>query len=433
MSERGREHPAAGGGTGQRSSPDARLLRRVRLQLVAWSGGATLVVLLVLGALLYWIVARSLAQASVAQLQARCDPIVDAVQSGRTFDPRILAPAFGGQGSGTVAFVIDPQGQWAGPSDLAGLPDPSSAAAARTSGSDVRTATVLSVPVRIYSAVATRNGLPYVVQVVGDRTAEVRTLEGLLTVLALGGLAAVVLAGAAGFVYAGRALVPIRESLRRQREFAADASHELRTPLSVIRASVEHLHRHRQRSVESVGNALEDIDAEVGRLTRLVDDLLLLARADSGAIELERAPLDLSDVAAEAVAPLAQLAGEWNVSLVLDPRPAPTVGDAGRLRQVVAILVDNAVRHSAAAGHVTVRTRGDREGAALVVEDEGPGIRPQDVPHIFDRFWRGPGAPEGGVGLGLAIARWIVERQGGSIEVEAVAPHGARFTVRLPG
>ena len=416
-------------------SPDARLLRRVRWQLVAWSGGATLVVLLVLGALLYWIVAGSLAHNSVSQLRTRSAGLVDVVGHGRPIERPLLGFAFGGQGSGTLAFVVFPEGRWVGPADLtiAGLPEPSSVAAARTAGTDVRTEVVHDVPVRIYSQAVLRNGRQFVVQVVADRTAERNTLAGLLAVLVLGGLAAVVLAGVAGFVYAGRALVPIRESLRRQREFAADASHELRTPLTVIRTSVEHLRRHRRRPVETVGTALDDIEAEVGRLTSLVDDLLLLARADSGAIELERRPVDLADVAADALPPLAQLAGERSVSLVLDPRPAPTVGDAGRLRQVVAILVDNAVRHSPPQGRVVVRTRADRDGASLEVEDEGPGVRDADVERIFDRFWRAPGAPEGGTGLGLAIARWLVERHGGSITVAPAIPHGARFTVRLPG
>jgi two-component system sensor histidine kinase CiaH len=291
---------------------------------------------------------------------------------------------------------------------------------------------VLDTPVRIYSQAAVRNGNQFVVQVVADRTAEARTLTGLLAVLLIGGVAAVVLAGVAGFAYAGRALVPIRESLRRQREFAADASHELRTPLTVIRASVEHLRRHPRRPAGSVGSALEDIDAEVGHLTHLVDDLLLLARADSGAIELEREPVDLADVAADALPPFTQLAQERNVSLVLDPLPALTVGDAGRLRQVVAILVDNALRHSPPDGHVVVRTRAERDGATLVVEDEGPGVDNANASHIFERFWRAPGAPDGGTGLGLAIARWVVERHGGSISVGPALPRGARFTVRLP-
>ena len=415
-----------------RPSPDASLLRRVRWQLVAWSGGATLLVLLLLGTLLYGVAAHSLEQSSVAQLQSRCSALVGVVQGGRPFELRALGLAFGGVGSGTLAFVVDPSGAWI-PSDLAitGLPDKAGVAAARSGGSDVRTTNIQDIPVRIYSRAATRNGLQFVVQVIADRTTEARTLADLLVVLTIGGLGAVVVAGAAGFLYAGRALVPIRESLRRQREFAADASHELRTPLSVIRASVEHLERHRRRSVASVGTALDDINAEVGRLTTLVDDLLLLARADSGAVELERKPIDLADVAADALQQLTPAALERGVTLVLDPLPAPTVGDPARLREVVGILVDNAIRHSPPAGRVVVGTRADREGAALVVEDEGPGVRPEEREHVFERFWRAPGAPPGGVGLGLAIARWIVQRHGGSIAVESVAPHGARFTVRL--
>jgi signal transduction histidine kinase len=415
-------------------SSDARLLRRVRWQLVAWSGAATLAVLVVLGALLYSAVASSLAQNSVGQLRTRGASLVDVVEGGRIVDRPLLGLAFGGQGSGTVAYVVDPQDRWVGPADVAvaGLPDHAAVAAARAHGSDVRTVTLDSVPLRLYSQTAVRNGRQFVVQVVADRTAESNTLERLLAVLAVGGLVAVVVAGAAGFAYAGRALVPIRESLRRQREFAADASHELRTPLAVIRASLDHLERHPRTPVRSVGTALEDIDAEVDRLTRMVDELLLLARADSGAVELERRPLDLADVAADAMAPLAKLAGERGVSLALDPEPAPAIGDATRLGQVVGILVDNAVRHSPAGGVVTVRTRAERDGVRLAVEDGGPGIRREDVEHVFDRFWRAPGAPEGGTGLGLAIARWVVQRHGGEITVDDVAPHGARFTVRLP-
>jgi signal transduction histidine kinase len=415
-----------------RPSPDANLLRRVRWRLVAWSGGATLVVLVLLGAVLYEVAARSLEQSSVAELQSRGTALVDVVQGGLPFQRRALGLAFGGVGSGTLAFVVDSTGASV-PSDLviSGLPDQTGVAAARSGGTDVRTTNIQDIPVRIYSRAAMRNGLQFVVQVIADRTTEARTLAALLVVLAIGGLAAVAVAGAAGFVYAGRALVPIRESLRRQREFAADASHELRTPLSVIRASVDHLQRHRRSSVASVGTALDDIDAEVGRLTSMVDDLLLLARADSGAIELERQPIDLADVAADALPRLSQAARERGVSLVLDPLPAPIVGDPARLREVVGILVDNAIRHSPPSGRVVVGTRGDRDGATLVVEDEGAGVRPEDRDHIFERFWRAPGAPPGGVGLGLAIARWIVQRHGGSIVVESVMPHGARFTVHL--
>jgi signal transduction histidine kinase len=406
----------------------------VRWRLVAWSGGVTLAVLLLLGALLYASVASSLAEGSTAQLRGRAAALVEAIERGRPVDRQLLGLVFGGQRTGTIAYVVDPQGQWLGPPDidLPELPDRAGVAAARRGQVDVRTVSRGEVPLRIHSQVAQRGARRFVVQVVADRSAEVEVLRRLVAVLVVGGLGAVAAAGAAGFIYAGRALVPIRESLRRQREFAADASHELRTPLAVVRASVEHLRRHPRRRVGEVGTALEDIEAEVGRLTRLVDDLLLLARADSGAVELERRTLDLADSAAEALGSLTPLAQARSVALVLDPQPAPTVGDPDRLSRVIGILVDNAVRHTPPEGRVTVRTRAGRGEVRVLVEDEGPGVRDEDLPRIFDRFWRARDAPEGGTGLGLAIARWVVERHGGSISVERLEPRGARFTVRLP-
>src|SRR5439155_12662519 len=167
-----------------------------------------------------------------------------------------------------------------------------------------------------------------------------------------------------GWVYAQRALVPIRDSLgaqrvalRRQREFAADASHELRTPLTVIRSSVDPLRRHADEPVATVGEALEDIDAEVSHLTTMVEDLLLLARSDSGAISLERVPLHLDDIAAEAASALSKPAAEHGVTVVVDPEPVELVGDPARLRQLATILIDNAIRHGRAGGTVRVSVR----------------------------------------------------------------------------
>jgi signal transduction histidine kinase len=180
-----------------------------------------------------------------------------------------------------------------------------------------------------------------------------------------------------------------------------------------------------------VDDALEDIDAEVHHLTGLVDDLLLLARSDSGAIELEQVPLDLADMAADAAASLAQPAAAHGIRLVVDPEPAPVIGDPVRLRQLATILLDNAIRHGPSDSEVRVTVRGG-ETATLAVEDAGPGVRPEDRLRIFDRFWRAPGAPTGGTGLGLAIAKWIAEHHAGSISVGPAAAGGARFEVRLP-
>jgi signal transduction histidine kinase len=422
---------------------DARLVRHVRQHLVLWSGGTTLVVLLVLGIALYLAVAGSLASSGVAQLEAGM-AVPRAILTGQRPDPGDSSP-YGFQfGSPTFAFALDGQDRLVGgPRDLhlpKGLPDADAIAASRVNGQDLRTSTVSQIPVRLLTETFQGvQGITFTVQVVQDRTAEQQTLDTMLVVLVVGGAVVVAVGFGFGTVYARRALIPIRESLanqraalRRQREFAADASHELRTPLTVIRSSVEYLERHRDEPVAQVGSALVDIDDEVRHMTAIVEDLLLLARSDSGAVALESVPVDLGDVAADGAEALGKPAAKRGVRVEVDPQPAVVTGDPARLRQLVMILVDNAIRHSPTDGRVGVAVQADGTGASLVVEDEGPGIRPEDLPHVFERFYRAPGAPGGGTGLGLAIAAWIVDRHGGRIEAANRLEGGARFVVRLP-
>jgi signal transduction histidine kinase len=418
---------------------DERLVRGVRRRLVAWSGGITLLILIVLGAVLYAAVSRSLAVGATAQLADRATDIGRSIDNPR---PRLGPGTFGGDTAGTYALLINPDGESVLPDRGVppGLPHDASAAEARQTGRDVvATGSLGNAPIRVLSRpVQDRTGT-FVIQVVQDRITEQRTLTITLIVLLIGGVVALLVASGFGAFYASRALVPIRQSLvgqraalRRQREFAADASHELRTPLTVIRASAEHLTRHRDRKVGEVGDAVTDIHAEVEHLTSLVDDLLLLARSDSGTVALAREPVDLGDVAASAASSLAKPATDRGVRVVVDPEPAAISGDPARLRQLVVILVDNAIRHTPSGGEVRVAVRADGTGAFLAVDDDGPGVRPEDMARIFERFWRAPGAPSGGTGLGLAIARWIVERHGGQIQVVNRPGGGARFTARLP-
>jgi len=430
---------------------EAGLLRRVRLQLALWSGGVTLVLLVLLGTVLYVAVDRSLSNSGTAQLIDQATRL-----TGGRRGPDELPEAgfnFGGPASGTFAMVVDAQGDPVVRTGRipSGLPVMASIDAARASGvRDIREATVTigggpsvdevtDTPVRVLTDPVRFRGRQLYVQIVGDRTTEERTLRILVVTLVVGGAIALLVASGVGAAYASRALVPIRrslvdqrEALRRQREFAADASHELRTPLTVIRASVDDLERHPKQPVANVGTALTDIREEVDHLTSMVEDLLLLARSDSGAIELERVAVDLGDVASSGASGMALLASQRDVSLVVDPIPAEVDGDPARLRQLVAILVDNALRHAPQGSRVDVRVRTDRSDAVLVVEDEGPGIRPDDLPRVFDRFYRAAGAPGGGTGLGLSIAAWIVERHGGRIAAANREATGARFTVRLP-
>jgi signal transduction histidine kinase len=421
---------------------DARLLRRTRLRLMGVSGLVTLFILVVVGVATYGVVAYALDDSDKKAFAAYTSRHL--ISRPSTSGPETAE--LGGEGANMFEIDVWPTGAVHPPRYQAipvGLPDVASlkAAAASPTGTDERSITGPDgTPYHIMSFVAIYpSGQVGLVQFVQNRTAETRLLVTLSWTL-LGGAALALLAALiAGYLYAGRALVPIRgsiarrhEALQRQREFAANASHELRTPLTVIGTSVEDLRRNRQSKVGDVGEALTDIEAEVRHMTALVEDMLLLARTDSGVVQVERVPLDLGDVATDAASMLSTLGQERGVKVVLDPRPTPLTGDPLRLRQLVTILVDNAVRHSLAASTVEVRVRPAVGAAVLQVDDQGPGIKPEDLPRLFERFWRADNAPAGGTGLGLAIAKWIVEQHGGRISAENRPEGGASFRVWLP-
>ena len=423
---------------------DAHILRRTRLRLMAWSGGITLVILLVMGVAIYSAVSNLVTNDSVSRLRGYADlygrAISGKVPSG---PPQRLDPEFGTRYAGIFIVGLDSAGQvfMRTQSLPPGVPVQAGVKAATGGGADVREVqTGRGVPLRVFTeSVQDPDGDIYVLQTASDRTQEVSLLNLLLAVLVGGGASALFISVLAGYLYAGRALVPIRASierrqgaLQRQREFTANASHELRTPLTVIRASVEDLRRNRRSRVEEVGEALDDIDAEVRVVTALVEDMLLLARTDSGVVQLDREPLDLADVAAEATSLLGSLGADRQVAVMLDPMPAPLSADPIRLRQLVTILVDNAIRHGMPGTSVEVRVRPEPGAAMLEVEDRGAGIKPEDLPRLWDRFWRADDAPAGGTGLGLAIAKWIVDQHGGTIGANNRDGGGARFWVRLP-
>ncbi len=427
---------------------DAALLRSTRWRLVAWSGGITLIVLMILGGTFYAVVSRLLEDASVARLEARVAQVVPSRPTDLDDMPP-LERVMGGTTAGTFAYVIGADGHVFRPSSGGpeNLPDADSIDSALADGRDLRTTMVDDVPFRVLSLPAAGSVLSpsrgrvsvAAIQVVEDRVAEQEALSLMLDAMVLGGAAAIILAVLAGAFYSGRALVPIRDSLaaqrralRRQRDFAADASHELRTPLTIIRTSVEDLRLHADQPVRSVGRALTDIEAEVTQITGLVDDLLLLARSESGALDLAFEPVELGDLAATVAAAMSGLARERDVAVAIDPEPVMVAGDRKRLRQLVTILADNGVRHSPPASVLIIRVRARDDVAELTVDDPGTGIPADDLPHVFDRFWRGRQPGRRGTGLGLAIAQSIVLRHGGDIAASNRPEGGARFTVRLP-
>jgi heavy metal sensor kinase len=235
-------------------------------------------------------------------------------------------------------------------------------------------------------------------------------------------------------------LARLQVSFERQRQFVADASHELRTPLTIVNLETSRALSAR-RSPQEYARALRVIHSENDFMSHLVNDLLTLARMDNGQIALEKSPLDLSDIALDAIERLTPLAERNNVSLQTGDLPeARMLGDRQSLLQMVSNLVENAIKYTAGDDkRVTVET-GTTDGCAWVrVSDNGPGIAPEHIPHLFDRFYRGDPArarvlgddseSPTGSGLGLSIIQWIAQAHGGEVRVESTPGNGSRFEV----
>ncbi len=233
----------------------------------------------------------------------------------------------------------------------------------------------------------------------------------------------------------------LQAAFERQRRFVADASHELRTPLTIINLEVGRVLSSR-RPAREYQRALEVVEVEGDRMTRLVNDLMTLARMDSGQAILQFADVELGDLANVAVERMAPLARQWRVKLERGSLAALHVrGDRQYLLQMISNLLENGIKYSGAGRRVCIETSGKNGSAYLRVSDTGPGIPPQHLPTLFDRFYRVDAArshnagdsfsPEGN-GLGLSIVSWIVHAHGGTIEVASKLNQGTTFEVTLP-
>jgi len=257
----------------------------------------------------------------------------------------------------------------------------------------------------------------------------------MMGMLALGG-ASIFLLGFASWWLAGRSLKPAQEAWERQQHFVANASHELRAPLTLMRAGTEVALRTTSPEDQDQRALLEDVLHECDHMNRLVEDLLLLSRLDAGHVELERQPIKLDDMLADVQRQVGRIAGERGITLVagkVDFHLA-AMGDPTRLRQVLLILLDNALQYTPPGGTIEITSLAHGRHVVLVVEDTGKGIAPEHMPHIFERFYRveeARGEEGKGNGLGLSIAKGLVEAQGGHITITSKPGQGTRITITL--
>jgi len=278
------------------------------------------------------------------------------------------------------------------------------------------------------------NGGVYVAAAVADRLELEHEYASLIRAFAAAALAALLLVAGGGYVLTRQSTAPIERSMEQMRRFMADAAHELRTPITLLRTRAD-VAVGQARDPTRDTTTFQAIEREAGRLGAIVGELLLLARADAGERPVKREVLYLDDAAAGAVEAARTLAEHKRVALEVGTfEEARITGDPALVRELLLIVLDNAIKFTPAGGRVRLDVSVQDGRAALVVTDTGIGIPADQLPHVFERFYRGDAARSQaeGAGLGLAIARWIAEVHGARIDIASEPGVGTRVTLGLP-
>lgn len=316
-------------------------------------------------------------------------------------------------------------------------PDRQALEAALRQGSDQRTVHLSDGQrVRLLTYRLTRPDGPAALQLGRVLSDQDRVLWQLAVGLLVLGSLSMALLGGASWWLAGRALRPAQAAWERQQRFIASASHELRTPLTLIRASAEVALRNLRPEDADQRELLGDVLSESDHMRRLVDDLLTLSRLDSGQLPLTLTTVDVPPFLAEVQRQVARLGAERGVTVRVEEASGAVCADADRLRQVLLIVLDNALRHTPSGGSVTLAATLQGREVRFRVSDTGCGIAPEHLPHIFERFYRvdpARGRAGGNAGLGLAIARALIAAMGGQIGASSAPGQGTTVWFTLPG
>ena len=278
-----------------------------------------------------------------------------------------------------------------------------------------------------------KSGQTLVALVAADQVELTNRYAELIAAFGGAALAAIVLVAAGGYFLVQKSTAPAERSMAYTRRFMADAAHELRTPIAVLRTRAE-VALQEERSPDAYAAILLGMEHEAQRLGRVVDDLLLLARADAGERPVERTRFFLDDTVIDAAQSVRTLAHAAGVQLTVDDfEETPIIGDARLVRELVVVLLDNAVKFTPFGGDVRVRVLSDPQ-PTLTIVDNGSGIAAEQIPHVFERFYRGDAsrARGGGAGLGLSIAQWIASVHDARLLLASEPGNGTRATVTFP-
>ena len=414
-------------------------LVRLRLRLTIWYVATFALIIVLLGAGLFAVISYQLSQQLDESLRtatlelvraARIRELEQATIRGRLIDAvdELNIPD-------RILYLLDLQGNPIKPAKL----DDWIREAARQAGKRGQVTVQHEVPgdktLRLH-AIRFRlaSGQHLVAAAVADQEELENRYADLITAFVAIAFAALFLVAAGGFILVRKSTAPIERSIEFMRRFMADAAHELRTPITILRSRAEVALQHPREEATYV-EALRGVEAEARRLGGIVDSLLVLARADAGERQIEKQPLFLDDIAIDAAAAAGVVAKQKSVEVSVDEfEEAPVDGDPTLIRQLMMIVLDNAVKFTDAGGQVHIRVSMVDGSPTFVVEDTGIGIKPEELKLVFQRFFRGETARSrtDGAGLGLSIASWIAQEHGADISITSELGKGTKVAVVFP-
>jgi len=414
-------------------------LARLRLQLTAWYAGVLVLVLVLLGSGLFLTVRRQMSRHLDASVRAAAAALEQAARIRES------------ERAGARGAVVDAVDELHIPDRSLYLLDddfhPIKPAvvpdwirdAFRHAGQAKHGYRDVDAPdgheLRVYvERFSGTTGTPYVAAVVADRLELEDEYASLIEAFAAAALAAMLLVAGGGSLLVRKSTAPVQRSMEQMRRFMADAAHELRTPITLLRTRAE-VAAGQEREPSGDAAAFQAIEREAARLGEITGELLTLARADAGEWPVVRETLYLDDAVAGAVDAARARAGQRRVFVEVGAfEEARITGDAALVRQLLLIVLDNALKFTPAGGRVRLDVSAQNGRAAVVVTDTGLGIPAEQLPHVFERFYRGERARHEaeGAGLGLAIARWIADVHGADIAIASEPGHGTRVAISFP-
>jgi signal transduction histidine kinase len=414
-------------------------LVRLRLRLTIWYVATFGLIILLLGAGLFAVIRYQLSQQLDDSLHSATQELVRAARireveaagaRGRVIDAvdELNIPD-------RTLYLLDPQGNPVKPDTAAEWIRSAAREAAKAGQISIERELRAEENLRLHALrFRLASGHTLVAVAVADRVELEDRYADLIAAFAAAAFAALVLVAAGGFLLVRKSTAPIERSMIFMRRFMADAAHELRTPITVLRTRAE-VALQQPRDAAHYVSALHGVEAEARRLGGIVDSLLDLARADSGERQIQHERFFLDDVAIDAAGASRVVARRKGVEVTVEEfEEAPVVGDPALTRQLIMILLDNAVKFTDSGGEVRVRVSLHQGVPTFVVHDTGIGIKREDMTRVFQRFFRGETARSrtDGAGLGLSIARWIAREHGAEISLTSEPDQGTRVVVTFP-